>query len=123
MTESDARLSTGLPGLDAVLGGGLNRPTLVAIVGAPGAGKTILASQIIFHAARQGLQTLVLTAFSEGNDQYISHLRNLEFFDPTLAGRQNPAVHAPEPVHPRRHSTWEQHCTHGSFDEGQGGLD
>jgi circadian clock protein KaiC len=79
-------VSTGLPGLDAVLGGGLNRPALALIVGAPGAGKTILASQILFHAARQGLQTLVLTAFSEGNDQYIAHLRTLEFFDPTLLG-------------------------------------
>jgi circadian clock protein KaiC len=86
MTESDARLPTGLPGLDAVLGGGLNRPSLVAIVGAPGAGKTILASQIMFHAARQGLQTLVLTAFSEGNDQYTAHLRTLEFFEPALLG-------------------------------------
>jgi circadian clock protein KaiC len=86
MIASDARLPTGLPGLDAVLGGGLNRPTLAAIVGAPGAGKTILASQIIFHAARQGLQTLVLTAFSEGNDRFIAHLRTLEFFEPELLG-------------------------------------
>ena len=86
MRESDALLATGLPGLDVVLGGGLNRPALAVIVGAPGAGKTILASQIMFHAARQGLQTLVLTAFSEGNDQYIAHLRSLEFFEPALLG-------------------------------------
>ena len=84
MTESDVMLPTGLPGLDAVLGGGLDRPALSLIIGSPGAGKTILASQILFHAARQGLQTLVLTAFSEGNDQYIAHLRSLEFFEPTL---------------------------------------
>ena len=86
MTQSDAMLPTGLPGLDAVLGGGLDRPALALIVGAPGAGKTVLASQIIFHAARQGLQTLVFTAFSEGNDQYIAHLRSLEFFEPALLG-------------------------------------
>jgi circadian clock protein KaiC len=64
----------------------LNRPALALIVGAPGAGKTILASQILFHVGRQGLQTLVFTAFSEGNDQYIAHLRTLEFFEPTLPG-------------------------------------
>ncbi len=86
MTKSDALLATGLPGLDAILGGGLNRPTLGLIVGAPGAGKTVLASQIMFHAARQGLQTLIFTAFSEGNDQYIAHLRSLEFFEPALLG-------------------------------------
>jgi circadian clock protein KaiC len=86
MTESDALLPTGLPGLDVVLGGGLKRPALGVIMGAPGAGKTVLANQIIFHAARQGLQTLVFTAFSEGNDQYVAHLRTLEFFEPTLLG-------------------------------------
>ena len=86
MRESDALLGTGLPGLDAVLGGGLRHPAFALIVGGPGAGKTILASQILFHAAQQGHQTLVFTAFSEGNDQYIEHLRNLEFFAPALLG-------------------------------------
>jgi circadian clock protein KaiC len=86
MTESDTLLPTGLPGLDMVLGGGLNCPALAVIVGAPGAGKTVLANQIIFQAARQGLQTLVFTAFSEGNDQYVAHLRTLEFFEPALLG-------------------------------------
>jgi circadian clock protein KaiC len=86
MTISTALLPTGLPGLDTILGGGLNRPTLGLIVGAPGAGKTILASQIVFNAARQGLQTLVFTAYSEGNEQYIAHLRTFEFFDTALLG-------------------------------------
>jgi circadian clock protein KaiC len=86
MTISDGMVPTGLPGLDAVLGGGLNRRSLALIIGAPGAGKTVLASQIIFHAARQGLQTLVFTAYSEGNDQYVAHLSTLEFFEPSLLG-------------------------------------
>jgi circadian clock protein KaiC len=86
MAISDALLPTGLPGLDAVLGGGLNRPALGLIIGSPGAGKTVLASQIIFNAAQHGLQTLIFTAYSESNDQYIAHLRTLEFFEHALLG-------------------------------------
>lgn len=79
-------IPTGVPGLDLVLAGGLDRPSLTAIIGAPGAGKTLLASQILFHAARQGLKTIIFTSFSEGNEQYIHHMRGLAFFDLALLG-------------------------------------
>nr|MDQ2999014.1 KaiA-binding protein [Chloroflexota bacterium] len=82
MTSDDAIFPTGIAGLDALLNGGLPHPALVVIIGNPGAGKTILASQIIFNAARQGTRALVFTTFSEGNVQYIQHLRSLAFFDP-----------------------------------------
>jgi circadian clock protein KaiC len=67
-----------------VLGGGLSRRTLAMIVGAPGAGKTVLASHILFNAARNGMKALVVTAYSEGNEQYIEHMHNFGFFDQTL---------------------------------------
>ena len=86
MTATDMLFSTGLPGLDIVLSGGINRHSLVVIVGAPGAGKTVLASQIIFNAARQGLQTLVFTSYSEGSEQYIEHMSSLSFFEASLLG-------------------------------------
>jgi circadian clock protein KaiC len=86
MTNEATLLPTGVPGLDTVLAGGLDRPSLATIVGAPGAGKTLLASQILFHAARQGLKTLVFTSFSEGNEQYIHHLQSQSFFDTALLG-------------------------------------
>ncbi|NTU78008.1 MAG: AAA family ATPase [Chloroflexales bacterium] len=77
---------TGVPGLDAVLAGGLDHPSLAVIVGTPGAGKTLLASHMLFHAARQGHKTIVFTTYSEGNEQYIHHLRSLSFFDAALLG-------------------------------------
>ena len=43
-------LQTGVPNLDRVLGGGLQRGAIVLVVGAPGAGKTMLAQQISFHS-------------------------------------------------------------------------
>lgn len=46
-----ARLASGVPNLDQILGGGLVSGSLVLIVGAPGSGKTTIASQIALHAA------------------------------------------------------------------------
>jgi circadian clock protein KaiC len=86
MSDVATTVATGILGLDTVLSGGLNRRTLALIVGAPGAGKTVLASQILFNAARNGTKALIFTAFSEGNEQYIEHLRTFGFFDPTLVG-------------------------------------
>ncbi|HEY0603045.1 MAG TPA: ATPase domain-containing protein, partial [Herpetosiphonaceae bacterium] len=66
MSVSPVLMPTSVPGLDLVLGGGIPRGALVFLVGSPGAGKTILASQILFEAARAGSRGLIFTAFSEG---------------------------------------------------------
>jgi len=86
MLDAAALVPTGAPGLDAVLGGGLSRRSLVSVVGAPGAGKTVLASQILFHAARRGASATIFTSRSEGSDQYLEHLQGFTFFDPGLIG-------------------------------------
>jgi circadian clock protein KaiC len=78
--------ATGVPHLDEVLGGGLPRGALVLIMGLPGSGKTTLASQIAFTAARAGRTVLVLTALSESTGKLIEHLRGFTFFDPALIG-------------------------------------
>ncbi|HTE21055.1 MAG TPA: ATPase domain-containing protein, partial [Armatimonadota bacterium] len=46
-----SRLSTGVPGLDTVLGGGLPEYSFNVIAGSPGSGKTTLAQQIVFAQA------------------------------------------------------------------------
>ncbi|MDQ3068074.1 MAG: AAA family ATPase, partial [Actinomycetota bacterium] len=47
------RLETGVPELDLILGGGVPVGSLVVLAGAPGTGKTILATQICFAAATE----------------------------------------------------------------------
>lgn len=79
---------TGVPNLDFILGGGLRRGTLTIIVGPPGSGKTTLALQIAFAAARADRQVLILTALSEPTSKLLSHLRSYDFFDPALIGDQ-----------------------------------
>ena len=77
---------TGVPNLDRVLGGGLPRGALVLVVGAPGSGKTTLALQMAFAAARAGRRVLILTALSEPTSKLIGHLRTFTFFDEDLLG-------------------------------------
>lgn len=78
---------TGVAGLDEVLGGGIQRGSLAIIAGPPGGGKTILAHQIAFTAARAGRRTTILTAFSEPTNKLIAHMRPFTFFDQDLLGQ------------------------------------
>ena len=77
---------SGVPNLDQVLGGGIPRGALVIIVGPPGSGKTTLANQMAFAAARAGRRAVVMTALSEPTTKLIAHLRSFRFYDDELVG-------------------------------------
>lgn len=77
---------TGVPNLDLVLGGGMPRGALMIIVGPPGSGKTTLANQLAFAAARGGRKAMVLTALSEPTSKLIAHLSSFTFYDDDLVG-------------------------------------
>src|SRR5918993_3960740 len=80
------RLETGVPGLDAVLGGGIPVGRTCMVAGAPGVGKTTLGNQLAFHHAATGGRTLVATLLAETHDLMLANLRGFRFFDPTLVG-------------------------------------
>jgi len=77
---------TGVPNLDLMLGGGVPRGALVLVVGPPGSGKTTLANQMAFTAARAGRRVLILTALSEPTNKFVANLRSLSFFDEEFLG-------------------------------------
>jgi circadian clock protein KaiC len=79
---------TGVPNLDRILGGGIQRRAIAMVIGAPGTGKTILAEQIVFTHASRGATTLFLTGYSETHDKLLSHARGFSFFRRELIGRQ-----------------------------------
>ena len=58
-------LPTGVPGLDAVLGGGLPEYAFNFIAGTPGAGKTTLIHQIMFNLAAPQHPALYFTVMGE----------------------------------------------------------
>jgi circadian clock protein KaiC len=55
------RISTGIAGLDDILGGGLTRNRFYLIEGAPGTGKTTLALQFLMNGVQQGESALYVT--------------------------------------------------------------
>lgn len=59
--ERNARASTGIAGLDDVLGGGLPGRRLYLIEGSPGVGKTTLALQFLLEGVRAGERCLYVT--------------------------------------------------------------
>jgi len=55
------RLSSGMPQLDRLLGGGLLEGSVTLVSGSPGTGKTTLGIQFALEAARQGERALYIT--------------------------------------------------------------
>jgi circadian clock protein KaiC len=74
-------ITTGIPGLDDILGGGLVEGGLYLIEGMAGAGKTILSSQIGFHRVSEGDMVLYVTLIAESHTKLLGHLRGLSFYN------------------------------------------
>src|SRR5476649_2077927 len=75
------RLSTGVPGLDQILGGGLPEFSFNVIAGAPGAGKTTLAQQIMFALAGPDRPALYFTVVGEPPLKMLRYQQQFSFFD------------------------------------------
>ncbi|HJU15058.1 MAG TPA: ATPase domain-containing protein [Stellaceae bacterium] len=78
------RIPTGVPGLDAILSGGLLRGGLFIIEGSPGAGKTILGNQICFRHVANGGRALYVTLLAENHARMLLHIGQLGFFEETV---------------------------------------
>ena len=75
------RLSTGVPGLDQVLGGGVPEFSFNLIAGAPGAGKTTLAQQIMFGLSGPDRSALYFTVVGEPPLKMLRYQQQFSFFD------------------------------------------
>src|ERR1017187_6363154 len=75
------KLSTGVPGLDEILGGGLPEFSFNIIAGAPGSGKTTLAHQIIFANATPERPALYFTILGEPAIKMLRYQQQYTFFD------------------------------------------
>ena len=69
------RMSTGIPGLDEVLGGGLPQGNMYLVEGESGAGKTTLGLQFLLEGKRRGERTLWIT-LSETETQLLQSARS-----------------------------------------------
>lgn len=76
-----ARLTTGSPGLDSILGGGLPAHAIHLILGAPGTGKTVFAEQLVFANASPERPAVYVTTLSEPFAKTLTYLQEFSFFD------------------------------------------
>jgi KaiC/GvpD/RAD55 family RecA-like ATPase len=72
--------STGIPRLDSVIGGGLLRPSITALVGAPGAGTTSFCKSFIVSSLKRG-RNVILICGDESPDHYMRYFDKIESFD------------------------------------------
>jgi circadian clock protein KaiC len=81
------RLSTGVRGLDDILGGGVPEFSLNVLAGAPGCGKTTLVHQIAFANATPKKPALYFTVLGEPVLKMMRYQQQFSFFDETKLGK------------------------------------
>ncbi|GAC1462413.1 MAG: hypothetical protein NVSMB70_08890 [Chamaesiphon sp.] len=81
---------TGVPNLDATIGGGIPVYSLNIVAGQPGTGKTILVQQMLFNYIRNNsiAKALYLTTLSEPTLKVVRYIQYFTFFDVDAFGEQ-----------------------------------
>lgn len=80
------RLSSGVPGLDDVLGGGIPELSFNLIAGGPGCGKTTLAHQIMFANAGPTRKAIYFSIVGEPPIKMLRYQQQYDFFDAAKVG-------------------------------------
>ena len=80
------KLTSGVPGLDEVLGGGIPEFSLNLIAGGPGGGKTTIAHQIMFANATPERKALYFSIIGEPPIKMLRYQQQYDFFDATKVG-------------------------------------
>jgi KaiC/GvpD/RAD55 family RecA-like ATPase len=65
---------TGVEGLDELVSGGLPRGRVILVLGGPGAGKTILASQFLYKGIFQYGENGIFVSLDEGKNHFYSEM-------------------------------------------------
>lgn len=86
-------LSTGVPGLDEVLGGGFPEFSLTLVVGGSGSGKTTLGHQIMFANATPARTAIFFTVIGEPPIKMLRYMQQLSFFDTAKVGESIRFIH------------------------------
>jgi circadian clock protein KaiC len=75
--NSPERIPTGIQGLDAMTEGGLIRGDMHVLAGAPGTGKTILASTFAYYAVTALKERVVYASFEESSEYLQRNMKKL----------------------------------------------
>ncbi len=76
--------STGMPGLDEILGGGIPATSTVLIAGNPGTGRTTLGIQSLCYAAKEGEKVLYVCPTTKSEASVRETLSQYDFYEESL---------------------------------------
>ncbi|WP_407355427.1 RAD55 family ATPase [Methanolobus sp. WCC5] len=76
--------STGIPGFDEILGGGIVVPSTILIAGNPGSGRTIMGVQSLCEAARNGENVLYVCISTKSESSVRENLASYDFYEESL---------------------------------------
>ena len=71
------RVSTGLRELDNILEGGFPPASMILLAGAPGAGKTVMATQFLHDGASRLSEKGIYISFAENKNDYFQNMQSL----------------------------------------------
>lgn len=74
MSETLPTIHTGVPGLDELISGGFPSGRVILVVGGPGAGKTILASQFLYKGICDYNENGVFVSLDESKRHYLAEM-------------------------------------------------
>ena len=86
------RLSTGIPGLDEMLGGGIPRGHSVLVAGPSGSGKSVLATQFIMEGARRN-EPGIIAVFEKRPSEYSDSASSNQVLDHMIHERRVGIIH------------------------------
>ncbi len=69
------KITTGIDGLDELVGGGFPEGRVVLIIGGPGTGKTIVCSQFLYKGIYENQENGVFVSLDEGKDHFYSEMQ------------------------------------------------
>jgi len=71
----NARVPTGVKGLDELIEGGLPRGSMIILAGSPGSGKTITSAQFLYHGATECGEKGIYVSFSERKEVFAMNMK------------------------------------------------
>jgi len=69
-------VETGVQGLDELLNGGIPEGRVILVIGGPGSGKTILASQFLYNGIYNHYENGIFVSLDEEKNHYYSEMQN-----------------------------------------------
>lgn len=70
------KVSSGINGLDELIGGGFPEGRVVLVVGGPGSGKTIMCSQFLYKGLQENKENGVFISLDESKKHYYSEMKS-----------------------------------------------